>query len=100
MRPRELLLNDGDKRTVLSGYVKLDDNSRLFVGAWPNDDEDGLIEAMQDHWMVLGKRSREDLVIVDHSATNEAKLAEIAREVYSLQKRVEKLERMIENANR
>lgn len=67
-----------------------------FVGGWPNDDAEGFGEALLDHWLVHG---RDDLLIVEQLTVVE-RFAAIGAELYKLQKRIEKLERMIENANR
>jgi hypothetical protein len=81
--------------TVLVAYVRRAGELH-FVGGWPNDDAEGFTEALLDHWLT---RDKAGLIIVDQLTVVE-QFAVIGAEVYSLQKRVEKLERRIENANR
>ena len=95
MRPSDLLLPADVPGTVMVAYVRRAGELH-FVGGWPNDDAEGFGEALLDHWMV---RERAELIIVPQR-TIEERFAAIGAEVYSLQKRIEKLERMIENANR
>ena len=90
IRPRELLLPADVPGTVMVAYVRRARELR-FVGGWPNLDTEGFTEALLDHWLVHG---RDDLLIVEQLTVVE-RFAAIGAELYSLQKRIEKLERMI-----
>ena len=90
IRPRELLLPADVPGTVAVAYVKRAGELH-FVGGWPNDDAEGFTEALLDHWLVHG---RDDLIIVEQVTVVE-RFAAIGAELYSLRKRIERLERRI-----
>ena len=95
MRPRELLLPADVPGTVAVAYVKRAGELH-FVGGWPNDDEPAFIESLLDHWLVRG---RDALIIVEQRSVEE-RFAVIGESLYTLEKRIERLERRIENATR
>ena len=90
MRLSDLLLPADVPGTVMVAYVRRAGELH-FVGGWPNDDAEGFGEALLDHWLVRG---RDDLIIVEQLTVVE-RFAVIGESLYTLEKRIERIERRI-----
>ena len=90
MRLSDLLLPADVPGTVMVAYVRRAGELH-FVGGWPNDYAEGFGEALLDHWLV---RWRDDLIIVEQLTVVE-RFAVIGESLYTLEKRIGRLERRI-----